>query len=753
MSKRILIGLLAVLVGMSFLTSLHVADINEASMMREAADELGRTITIPVQPLLDDPDIVYPALLVSAERNHVNIFRTSAGYDADDIPQTSHYILLCSEQTQFFNSFRLREGRVLFPAETRDDAWFISTNRTGSSFQIGVIEDIGRNDSVAIRSLLSAYNSLPVAGLYTIESMAHENTDAFIDDLVSELAAAGVSITRDNLILGNNISVWRVSDNSHRFDWVSIWVAIIAVVILAAYRQLYESKRAAVLVLHGNSSIQAWYEITGRIIIHTMVVCTIISSAFSLLIPGTTLLFIVNNALQGVGVTLITTLASLITLPSILGIEIHEALKNRKGTTAITIFNYIFKSILSLVLVFIGVLSIGLLREIRVETNKLDSWQSTAKYGIFFPRSIGYDSEEVSSGQIASTSTEVYGLYPALNERGAIFVYAEMYSPLSLTQGLPKGVFRSIQVNPNYLSEYPVLCADGSPVTVSEDETDWVLLVPEFYRTNESEILTYYSTMRFGNDEMESLAEFERRVFGREVSEDVRNQNIKIIWTANGQRIFTFNPEIAPENGNCVVDPIIEVMTVNNSTAFDRINGITGGIGTGIKVKLIEGDTSLTMDSLEEMLVELHLDDNLLHLITLNDYVLAELQSLHRALRDQAITLLILFVVLIVLAIQSTTLLFEKSAKRVAVRKLLGYSFFARHRSSLFVLVATWISLVLALLVLSSVPLPRINLPVTSFVDTLTVMSSVFIIEFVVSISALAIIEKRRISNIIKGEF
>jgi len=119
MLKRILIILLAALVGISFFSAFHTADLTEYQRLQEAPLHVGTSFTIPVHPILDDPDVLLPALEHAASQNHINLFRTSVGYDVNDEPYTLHFVLLATDQTAFFSEFRLKDGRFLNPTETK----------------------------------------------------------------------------------------------------------------------------------------------------------------------------------------------------------------------------------------------------------------------------------------------------------------------------------------------------------------------------------------------------------------------------------------------------------------------------------------------------------------------------------------------------------------------------------------------------------------------------------------------------------
>ena len=151
------------------------------------------------------------------------------------------------------------------------------------------------------------------------------------------------------------------------------------------------------------------------------------------------------------------------------------------------------------------------------------------------------------------------------------------------------------------------------------------------------------------------------------------------MWTADHQEVFAFNPEVAPEQGNRITDPIVAVMTTANSAGIDRMNGVSGSPGAAIKVKLVDGDAAATLTQLQGTLRRLNLDDNLTHLVTLNDYAFVELQLAQEGLSDAVSKLLLTLALFVLIAVQSATLLFEQNARRVVVKRLHGLPFVRRH--------------------------------------------------------------------------
>ena len=752
MLKRILIILLAALVGISFFSAFHTADLTEYQRLQEAPLHVGTSFTIPVHPILDDPDVLLPALEHAASQNHINLFRTSVGYDVNDEPYTLHFVLLATDQTAFFSEFRLKDGRFLNPTETKSSSFFLSSKDTDDVLQVGTLDDIGRNNTISIYSLSASFDSLPTAGNYVIESHDHTDIDAFFETLIADLNESGANVARKDFVFGSGIQ----GKETIYFDFrqqAASWGALIVVILLVAYRQLFESKRTGILLLLGSGVFHTWFLVTGRIILCTMTVLSIICFLVAVLIPGTTVGLITTVLAQLAAILLITLLASLITVLYIASMNTQEALKNRKDTKMLVVFNLFVKCVLTVILIVTGTSCVARFEAIRESESILGSWQQTSQYGIFYPKYNGADLQELQSGQLVSTASEVYGLYPALNNRGALFIDSMNYEPNALLYDLPPEVYRSMCVNPNYLVQYPILGVSNQPISVAEEETDWVILVPESYRSEETKILEYFREKRNGSENSESIWAFEMRMFGRATFKDGYNQAVRIIWTASGQRVFSFNPKVFPEDGNCIVDPIVEVMTMGNSSGVDRLNSFTGGLESCVKIKLINQDTRKTLQELQDILIELKLDDNFRYIVTLDDYALLKLQQLQLILRNVVFQGFVILALFVFFSFQSVTLLFEQNARRVAVRRLHGYSFMYKHGEFFFVFLLTWSLVFVAIAGAIVVLRGRLDIPHEGPLALYSVAMVFILFEILISAATLSFTENRRIYSVLKGEF
>ncbi|MGH9553788.1 MAG: DUF1430 domain-containing protein, partial [Terriglobales bacterium] len=164
-----------------------------------------------------------------------------------------------------------------------------------------------------------------------------------------------------------------------------------------------------------------------------------------------------------------------------------------------------------------------------------------------------------------------------------------------------------------------------------------------------------------------------------------------------------------------------------------------------------------TLAALQPDLKRLKLDDNLTHLVTLDDAALQKVQRIQGNITIIAVTGIGLLIIMLILALQSLTLLFERFARKIVTRRLFGLSFGRRYREFLVIFGAVWVGEMAVALLANSVGLN----PFASATDsgaatasaTLGVCVATLTIESLFSAAALIFIEHRRTTDVLKGEF
>jgi hypothetical protein len=283
------------------------------------------------------------------------------------------------------------------------------------------------------------------------------------------------------------------------------------------------------------------------------------------------------------------------------------------------------------------------------------------------------------------------------------------------------------------------------------------VLAPSHYRSQQAQILAYFQLLRTGSASQEGSAQAEEAAFGRPAPASVAHQRVSIIWTQDDQAVFSFNPLVNPDHGNNIVDPFIEVITSGNSLGIDRANMLSGGGGSAMKIRLLGGDTVRTQQDLLPTLKRLKLDDNLPYLVTMDEYVSQQIAALDNGIRIVAIAGIALLVGLLVLAVQSISILFERYSRRITVRRLFGAGFMRTYREPLLIFTAVWSFQLVGALVAKRLGLNPFSTPTFSRVAgdgiVVGIAACVALVEGLFSAGVLTFIERRSVVRVLKQEF
>lgn len=129
-------------------------------------------------------------------------------------------------------------------------------------------------------------------------------------------------------------------------------------------------------------------------------------------------------------------------------------------------------------------------------------------------------------------------LYYNINKEGAIWADFSGYAPVLREIERIKPVYAKmyVTVNPNYLKKNILYDIHNNPISISETESDFILLVPDKLKGFESKII--------------DIAKHIKRGFGKGSITD--KQEIKIIYTKSNQRLFSYRFDVNPTDGNMV---------------------------------------------------------------------------------------------------------------------------------------------------------------------------------------------------------
>lgn len=715
----------------SFLISFQITDNEQLGIVENVENQIAKKFTLPNNSILSNPKDVYPVLNQVASDLSVNIFRPTVSYKNNNI-EISKYVLITGE-TSFFNFFSVKSGRNLSANETQEVNYFLSSKDTNEENQIGIIDDFGNNDAIAIYPLNQSYSYLPVYGEYFVEVSNDKLFNTFIETLTSKLNDRFNGEFTNKDFIADFKESESFDKNSNVFLNYIKYIVFIIIVIFLIYYIFNNAKSIGIMKLHGTSNIRIWFFVIGKLILFTFVLSTGLSLVISIFLANANMPFISNILINQITTLLIIILLSLISYIYISRIKVSGTIKNKKDTNGILVLNYIFKVVCVIALVFMGNYIFERYSEITQKKAVLKNWEISKEYGMFYPFEVGYDSDEVKDG-LPRTTRSIDSLYPILNNMGSIFINTRDYEEMTLIQDKNFNGIRSIRVNPNYLKEFQVLKTDNSPINVAEDEINWVLLVPEKYKKNEDDILRYFKERRKEN------FNYDKGFLKSEIPNNILNQEVKIIWTKSNQEIFSFNPEVFKKENNMIIDPIIEVITEKNSLVSDR-ELILGNGGTDpLKVKLINGDSSHTYRTLYPKLVKLKLDDNLGYIVNIDQLVLNQIYEIGKEINNLLFISAIVLIGFLILLIQSLIVFFSKYEQKFTVYRLFGVGFFSTYKNYFLVFLMTWILQLIIWIVINK------DLDFNKYLIILLVA-----IELIASYITIYLLEKKNMVRVLKG--
>ncbi|MED4165004.1 DUF1430 domain-containing protein, partial [Halalkalibacterium halodurans] len=261
----------------------------------------------------------------------------------------------------------------------------------------------------------------------------------------------------------------------------------------------------------------------------------------------------------------------------------------------------------------------------------------------------------------------------------AIYIDSDIYTEDSLEINAGNNIIRYITVNPNYLDKYPIFDTEGNKIDINEENEHAVFLVPEQYKKKEDFNLDYFTSVR------EDRYKLHRDFYNQ--TDKAKSKKIDFIYMKSGQKIFSMNPDVMPNNNNNIVDPIIQVMTEGNALVPDI--HYTSSSNQTLFIKLINNDSELTYKQLLPKLQEYKLDDNFPYLVQSNEVILSEINDLNSEAKTIGYILLFMFLILIMLLFQNIYLQFERNKFEFFLKKTFGHTFVGKYKKVLLLLLLT----------------------------------------------------------------
>ena len=705
MKKNILIAFIFILMAISiFVTQFEISKQNEfKNLLSLGNGDNSKQIVFSYDN--QDSQQVYSIVTHIIDKYGGNIYTISI----DDNNNYTKYIY-CNN-LKYFEDINLSSGHF-FKDKEDNSAAFLSTYKFSSPDQIGVIKPFETSRIFNIRTLKSNLNENSFRKIFTLVLENENDIEKLRKDLNEE------EITFD--ILDDD-----TEQKNYRYFYVIVFTILyITLIIIILYDLLNSYKKIAVEKMLGFSNFKIWEKRIFPIMKIALLVfgiCVVLCSIILFNEFNSLVFEFIKQIVHYYSVIIISTfIFSSLPFLYIKKIKIIYMLKNTRPTNTIICFNTALKVIIS---IFLLIVSVNLLNEFDILNNihkeKFNNWENTKNYFVnntieYYEGTNGIDSFSTENIEICKS------LYNTFNKQGGILAKFDKYRILD--SKYKSGIDyqdNNIVINPNYLKSNIIYDINGNRVSISETESNCIILVPQKYNNRQKKILEYYKNILAGyeSDSSNTIKE------------------IKLIWIKNNQNFFTYKVNIYPNKNNCVQDPLAMVITESNANDLNYLEVL----GTGnflIKVS----DNNVAINEINSIIGKYYdLSIYQFPLFSVYESMVERITESQNKIATYSIIMVILIILMSIIIIQNIANYFEQNKVRLAIKKFMGFKLKDKYS-------AFFISEICSLIISSCLAF-LITKQLTIFI----IASVTLIVELLFTIILLKINENKNILRITKG--
>lgn len=647
-------------------------EIDRYNTLLKATNSYFYNFEIPKYLFNDNPKHL-ELLKKAANENDVNFIRVVSYYNNTNKQSYTDNFIYLSNETRLFKTIPIKKGEILTSGNINKLDSFISTKDTKNENQIAVIKNFGGKHNYSIYTIDKLLESNTYPGRYKAECLTQEQFDNFINSYISYITKDS-SVTYDNpdefiasIEENTNITTESSSDIFIIFSFCMLILLLTFIFYLIS-----QTKAISIMKLNGYTNKEIKNNILNLLYIKVFIVTNSLLIIASLAIYDNSIEFLFEFIVKNLIAFMLSFLIlEIVCSTYIKYIKITYCIKGKKPLNIIIVVNLIFKMVVSVIVIVIGSNLLVNLHDISMKKENLNNWKTASNYGVFYPILTGDDTDKLRAGEDV-LDVPSYNLYSYLDiVVKAIYVKSDQYSINNMSStSNSSGYIRSMRVNTNYLDEYPIYSESGEKVSVSNNNTSTIYLIPEKYKENEQEFKEYFQKER------KDFHNIHTDYYGQMAKPDI--EKIDFIYTKSNQKVFSFNTEVFPENNNVIIDPIIQVMTEGNILVPDTFYTSTSKQTLFIPLKNM--DTKLTYSHIENELKKNFLNDNFPHIVKINDVILENINNIEKEIIIIRTMLVIIIVILFVTLVQFIYLLFQKNKFELFLKKSFGYSFMQKYK-------------------------------------------------------------------------
>lgn len=709
--KKIVVILLIIISMFSFFILFKNESLKQSNNMEKVEQTLDNSFEISLPNSLGSElqSDIYDKIVAVLNKHNANIYFSRVG-DNDEIIKYVYF-----NNLDYFNNFLVTNGRIFDLSENQSNK-FLSTKNTGDSNQIGKLGSFDGKINFEINTLKSMINTnkFLIIGNCTVQLVPNDKIDLFMQDLKESLRTDEIVVEPQN-----NLTI-----NYHYNKWIiPALYFIIAVLILYSIVKSY--KKFAIKMLLGYSKKDIWLEAISNLVLIQCIILIVTDLAMSLYLFKEYNSYFINFIkiilINNLELLLIFFVISSLPFIYMYNIKIIHMLKNKLPVKEIVVFNSFIK-VVTILLLF-SLINQGLQNYDRIKSvfnNNYKQWEEAKNYYVV-------PSIKANNGVIEDESkldNMQVQLYYNINKEGAIWADFYGYSPILKEAESVKPDYEKmyVTVNPNYLKKHILYDVNNNPISISETESDFILLVPDKFKEFESNIIDDAKRVKKGFIEKNILA----------------NQEIKIIYTKSNQKLFSYESDVNPTDGNMVTDPIIRVVTEKNGIRWDY-EQIIGEAGNPIKINV--DSSSDPQKFLHDKFKKFELDQYVSSFVRADEGIAFESKDVYNLLTFIIGGLVVLIIVMLLTIIQNIYCFFEEYKKQLAIRQFHGYKARNKYRELFILLLITWSIVLIIKLCMGDLDIK------IQFTLAILFMS----IDLLITIITIKFVNKRKIISVIKG--
>lgn len=668
-----------------------------------------------------------------AQKENINIYKIVYKPKKDTNKQTIIIYSAIGNQEKFNNKFKIKNGRSLNKNDSSES--YLSTINNNDISQIGQLNLFQRNYIIELK-LMSSADEENIRGNYYIDTDNSQNIELIKEYLKKDL---GFELSEAN----NSVQV--LNENNIKENIVVV-VSIILLMILISilYYILLNFKELAIKKMFGFSNRNLIFKSIIKEIVKLYIKSLICIS----LIQGIIIYFYNEGAnifeyyswwiIIQLIVVLICTLISISPSFVVYKIEVSEMLKNKKPVRFMQALNYISKIVISVCLFSMITNLTNNYIEFKNQNSNKEIWENTKNYSFYEYK---YDFSNYSSDKRLQLSHELSEkskkLFKINNDNGAILAvpsetilnpYLKDMSGDVKDYNPNSGI--NIKINPNYLKENTIYDTEGNKIKIDNDYGDYlIILVPEKYRNEEKDIKAvyqkWYQNRRFLDEDIynESIGN------PKETHKEVE---VKLIYTKNSQKCFSYNFNINSKNNNYIDDPILIVINSENMGADCYLSYMTGGTFFPYVNDIENAYTELSNE-----ISSVGLQNEIISTPLLYSRVDEYIYNLNNTINIQIFSVTVLGILELIISIFISLNYIERKKYKNSILMIHGYSFYKRHY-------IFFISIFL-----SFIPIYVFGILRNTGIKYVLIYS---IIECILTYLIIKVLENKKTRNVLKGE-